>query len=89
MKDKTVGTQAQLFYDTIVNVLKYPRERVLYVIHQLFYNTTVSVLKYPRERVLYAKITARWYQNSYVQTKIPVPLKTIPGTINKRKPDFA
>ena len=32
MKDKTAETQAQLFYDTIVNVLKYPWERVLYVL---------------------------------------------------------
>lgn len=32
MKDKTAETQAQLFYETIVDVLKYPRERVLYVL---------------------------------------------------------
>ena len=32
MKDKTAETQAQLFYETIVDVLKYPRKRVLYVL---------------------------------------------------------
>ena len=32
MKDKTAETQAQLFYDTIINDLSYPRERVLYVL---------------------------------------------------------
>lgn len=32
MKDKTAETQAQLFYETIVDVLKYPLERVLYVL---------------------------------------------------------
>ncbi|CAM9511966.1 unnamed protein product, partial [Ectocarpus fasciculatus] len=32
MKDKTAETQAALFYDTIVNVLKYPRHQVLYVL---------------------------------------------------------
>ena len=32
MKDETAETQAQLFYDIIVNVWKYPRERVHYVL---------------------------------------------------------
>ena len=32
MKDKTAETQAQLFYDTIINDPGYPRERVLYVL---------------------------------------------------------
>lgn len=32
MKDKTAETQAHLFFDTIVNILKYPRERVLFVL---------------------------------------------------------
>ncbi|CAM9614071.1 unnamed protein product [Sphacelaria rigidula] len=31
MKDKTAETQASLFYDTVVNDLKYPREKVLFV----------------------------------------------------------
>eukprot|EP00904_Undaria_pinnatifida_P011774 jgi/Undpi1/7727/HiC_scaffold_23.g10200.m1 len=37
MKDKTAETQAQLFYETIVDVLKYPPKRVLYVLSD---NTT-------------------------------------------------
>lgn len=32
MKDKTAKTQAELFYDTIVEVLGYPRDRVMYVL---------------------------------------------------------
>lgn len=32
MKDETAEAQACLFYETIVDVLKYPRERVLYVL---------------------------------------------------------
>lgn len=32
MKDKTAETQASLFYDTIVNDLKYPPDRVLFVL---------------------------------------------------------
>lgn len=32
MKDKTAETQASLFFETIVNVLKYPRRQVLYVL---------------------------------------------------------
>ncbi|CAB1102370.1 unnamed protein product [Ectocarpus sp. CCAP 1310/34] len=32
MKDKTAETQASIFFETIVNVLKYPRHQVLYVL---------------------------------------------------------
>lgn len=32
MKDKTAETQAHLYFDIIVNVLKYPREQVLFVL---------------------------------------------------------
>ena len=39
MNDKTAETQAQLFYDTIVNVWKYPRERV----HHVLSDNTASV----------------------------------------------
>lgn len=39
MEDKTAETQATLFYETIVDVLKYPRHRVLYVLS----NNTASV----------------------------------------------
>lgn len=34
MKDKTAETQAALFFDTIVNVLKYPRSQVMYVLSE-------------------------------------------------------
>ncbi|CAN0535859.1 unnamed protein product, partial [Ectocarpus sp. 12 AP-2014] len=34
MKDKTAETQATLFYETIVDVLKYPRNQVLYVLSE-------------------------------------------------------
>lgn len=32
MKDKTAETQAALFFETVVNELEYPRERVLFVL---------------------------------------------------------
>ena len=32
IKDKTAKTQAELFYDTIVDVLGYPRGRVMFVL---------------------------------------------------------
>lgn len=32
MKDKTAETQASLLYDTIVKDLKYPRDRILFVL---------------------------------------------------------